>query len=110
MSEAESPKVSSFTGRPSHKMVPVETPSAEIAAAQRRMAAEFAAWKQGVIGAVQGALLVASSRILLLLSGAGAFYLSLQAVAQPEPLRIVAALTFDVGVFLPCAWIAIRQR
>lgn|SRR5574340_53457 len=110
MSEAAEQRVSSITGRPSHKMVPVADPSAEIAAAQRRLAAEFAAWKQGVIGAVQGALLVASSRILLLLSGAGAFYLAAHAVADPQPLRIVASLTFDIGVFLPCAWIAIRQR
>lgn len=91
-------------------MVLVEGPSDVEIARQKLEALERAAWRAGIIGSLQGAIAVASARILLLFVCIGAFVLAWRALATGNPMALIAAACYDVGVVLPAVWVALRGR
>jgi hypothetical protein len=52
---------------------------------------------------------VVAARVLLLLSGAGGFVLSLYAIQSPELARIGVCVVYDLGIVLPIAWLYLRS-
>ena len=75
-------------------------------------AAEFvhrAAWKAGVLGAVNVPLAVIAIRFILLVAVAGAIALSLLASQSTEPWRWIPAAVYAVTVVAPIVWLSSRR-
>ena len=53
--------------------------------------------------------LVLSARLILLLSGVGAFVLALYAVQQPDGFKIGVNVVYDIAVFCPTCWLYITR-
>lgn len=66
-------------------------------------------WRHALLGTLQAAVLVVSARGLLLLGALGAFALAWVALSDPQPLRLAAAATYDLLVFLPAVWLASKK-
>ena len=67
-----------------------------------------AAWRAGVLGALQVAVFILAARAILLISVCGAICLAYLAIAQAEPLRLGAVGLYTLGVVLPLVWLASR--
>ena len=67
-----------------------------------------AAWKAGVLGAINVAVQVLAVRLILLLSVIGAIVLTVIALKQPDVFRLVAIGLYFGGVLLPITWLAGR--
>lgn len=67
------------------------------------------AWRASLLGTLQAILLVVSARGLLLLCAGGAFALAFGALRDPQPLRLAAAGSYDLLVFLPAVWLASKR-
>lgn len=68
-----------------------------------------AAWKQGVLGAVNVAAQVLAVRMILLLAVLGAVILSVLALRLPDLLRLAALGIYTVTVVLPLTWLSARH-
>jgi hypothetical protein len=77
--------------------------------------AEFvhrAAWKAGVIGAVNVLLVVLAVRIILLVAVIGALYLAKIAIDAPAPLQVPALVmlgVYSATVVIPMVWLSSRR-
>ena len=65
-----------------------------------------AAWKAGVMGAINVLVLVLSSRLIVLVGVAGAIVLTIQALESPDLYRLGALGIYCVAVVCPSIWLA----
>lgn len=68
-----------------------------------------AAWKAGVLGALNVAFAVLAARLVVLVAVAGAIALTWSALAIPDPWRLGALGIYGVAIFIPCVWLAGRR-
>jgi hypothetical protein len=67
------------------------------------------AWKQGVLGAVNVFAAVLAARLILLIAVVGAIWLTVQAIATPDPLKLAALGIYALVVVVPTVWLASRR-
>lgn len=68
-----------------------------------------AAWKAGVLGALNVIAAVLAARFILLIAVAGAIWLTVQAIAAPDPLKLAALGIYALVVVVPTVWLASRR-
>lgn len=71
-----------------------------------------AAWKAGVLGAINVLIAVVAARLVLLVAVAGALYLARLALDVPAPIQTPALImlgTYCATVVLPLVWLASRR-
>ena len=68
-----------------------------------------AAWKAGVLGALNLLALVLAVRFTLLVAVIGAIILSTFAVREPDPWRLGAVAIYAAIVVVPTVWLASRR-
>lgn len=86
---------------------------ATMAASQTTLPSEAvtrAAWKAGVLGAVNMLAMVLAARLIVLVAVAGAISLTWLALQQPEPMRLGALAIYCVAVVIPTVFLALRGR
>lgn len=66
-----------------------------------------AAWKAGVMGALNLIVAVVAVRIILLIAVGGAIWLTYLALQAADPMRLVALGVFCVTVVIPSVWLAV---
>jgi hypothetical protein len=80
---------------------PPSQPSAEF---QHR-----AAWRAGVLGAINVLAIVLAVRLILLIAIVGAFYLTVIAIREPDLLRLAALGIYSVIIVGPLTWLSSRR-
>jgi hypothetical protein len=65
-----------------------------------------AAWKAGVLGALNFAVRVLSARLILLCSVLGSVFLAWLALSQPDLTRLAVLGVYTTTVLLPLTWLA----
>jgi hypothetical protein len=70
----------------------------------------MAAWKSGVLGALNVAALILSVRLILLVAVIGAFLLTWQTLADPQLFRVIATSAFMALTVLPAVWLSAVGR
>lgn len=68
-----------------------------------------AAWKAGVLGALNVIMIVAAVRLTLLVSVCGAIALAFLALTSPDPYRLGALAIYAGVVTVPLIWLASRR-
>jgi hypothetical protein len=68
-----------------------------------------AAWKAGVMGALNVLTVVLACRLILLVSVCGASFLAWMALAQPDPYRLATLGVYGILVVLPMTWLVSRR-
>jgi hypothetical protein len=68
-----------------------------------------AAWKQGVLGALNVIAVVLAVRAILLVAVVGAFYLTVIAIDRPDPWRMAALAIYCVVTVIPVVWLSSRR-
>ena len=68
-----------------------------------------AAWKAGVMGALNLLAVVLAIRLTLLVAVAGAIYLTIVAANAPDPYRLGAVGIYTLLVVGPMVWLASRK-
>jgi hypothetical protein len=68
-----------------------------------------AAWKAGLLGALNVVTAVLAVRLILLVSVCGAIALAYLALTQPDPYRLGALAIYAVVVVLPMVWLSARR-
>jgi hypothetical protein len=68
-----------------------------------------AAWKAGVLGAINVAVAVLAARLVVLVAVIGGIALTWLALAIPDPMRLGALGIYCVAVVIPCIWLAGRR-
>jgi hypothetical protein len=68
-----------------------------------------AAWKAGVMGALNVVTAVLAVRLILLVSVCGAIALAYLALVLPDPYRLGALAIYAVAVVLPLVWLSSRR-
>lgn len=68
-----------------------------------------AAWKAGVLGALNVLVLVIAVRFILLIAVVGAIWLTVAAIAVPDPLKLAALGIYALVVVVPTVWLASRR-
>ncbi|HEY2530288.1 MAG TPA: hypothetical protein VGJ20_20520 [Xanthobacteraceae bacterium] len=68
-----------------------------------------AAWKAGVLGALNVATVILAVRLTLLVSVGGAISLTWLALRDPDPYRLGALAVYAVLVVVPLVWLAGRR-
>ena len=68
-----------------------------------------AAWRAGVLGAVNALFVILAVRAILLVAVVGAFYLTVIAINAPDPWRVGTLAVYAILVVLPTAWLASRR-
>ena len=68
-----------------------------------------AAWKAGVLGAINVLIQVVAVRIIVLLSIAGAAFLAAMAINNPDPWRMGVLAIYSISVVIPSIWLASRH-
>ena len=71
-----------------------------------------AAWKAGVLGALNVATVILAVRLTLLVSVGGAIYLTwlvCGGAGAPDPLRLAALGVYAAAVVVPLVWLASRR-
>ena len=53
--------------------------------------------------------MVLSARLILLLSGTGAFALAYVAVINPDMMKIAVTVVYDLGIFCPLVWLYVSK-
>lgn len=69
-----------------------------------------AAWKAGVLGAVNVLLLVLAARMLVLVAIGGAIALTWYALESPDPYRLIALGIYSLLTVIPCVVLACLGR
>jgi hypothetical protein len=68
-----------------------------------------AAWKAGLLGALNVATAILAARLVVLVAVGGAIVLTWLALAVPDPVRLGALGIYCVAVVIPCIWLAGRR-
>ena len=68
-----------------------------------------AAWKAGVIGALNVILIIVAVRITLMIAIVGAIVLSVTAIQAPDPWRLGALAIYAALVVIPTVFLASRR-
>lgn len=68
-----------------------------------------AAWRAGVMGALNVVAVVLAVRLVLLVAVAGAIFLTVVAVNFPDPMRLGALAIYAVAVVIPTIWLSSRR-
>lgn len=68
-----------------------------------------AAWKAGVLGALNILAIILAIRLTLLVAIGGAIALTLIAIRAPDPYRLGALAIYAVAVVIPAVWLASRR-
>jgi len=68
-----------------------------------------AAWKAGVLGALNVIVLMTAVRLTLLVSVSGAIALAYLTLQNPDPFRLGALAVYAAIVFVPLIWLASRK-
>jgi len=68
-----------------------------------------AAWKAGVLGALNVIVLVTAVRLILLVSVCGAIALAFLALQQPDPYRLGTLTIYTLLVVGPVVWLSSRR-
>lgn len=68
-----------------------------------------AAWKQGVMGALNVITTVLAVRLIVLVGVGGGIGLTFIALQQPDPWRLGALAIYGVLVMVPVVWLAGRR-
>jgi hypothetical protein len=79
---------------------------------QNNLPAEYvhrAAWKAGVLGALNVLIMVTAVRIIALVAVSGGIVLTSIALAGPDPWRLVALAIYSVCVVIPVIWLTSRH-
>ena len=69
-----------------------------------------AAWKAGVLGAVNLLAMVLAARLIVLVAVAGGIALTWLALQQPDPMRLGALAIYCVAVVIPTVFLALHAR
>ena len=69
-----------------------------------------AAWKAGVLGAVNVLVMLLAARLIVLVAIGGAIGLTWQALGNPDPNRLIALGIYGAAVVIPCVWLAARGK
>jgi hypothetical protein len=67
-----------------------------------------AAWRAGVLGALNLAVRVLAVRLTLMLSVLGAVALTLYAIELPDPWRLGAVAIYTLTCVVPLIWLAAK--
>lgn len=68
-----------------------------------------AAWRAGVLGAVNVFTAILAVRLILLISVCGAVALTYLVLLEPDPYRLGALGIYAGGVLLPLIWLSARR-
>ena len=68
-----------------------------------------AAWKAGVLGALNVIVLMTAVRLTLLVSVSGAIALAYLTLQNPDPFRLGALAVYAAIVVVPLIWLASRK-
>lgn len=68
-----------------------------------------AAWKAGVLGALNVLIMVTAVRIIVLVAVGGGIVLALSALSTPDPWRLGVLAIYAVAVVVPVVWLASRH-
>jgi hypothetical protein len=68
-----------------------------------------AAWKAGVLGALNVAVAILAARLVVLVAVIGGIVLTWLALAVPDPVRLGALGIYCVAVVIPAVWLASRR-
>jgi hypothetical protein len=68
-----------------------------------------AAWKAGVLGALNLATAILAVRLTLLVSVGGAIGVAYLVLKEPDPYRLGALAVYAVVVVVPLIWLAARR-
>ena len=68
-----------------------------------------AAWKQGVLGALNVLIAVVAVRFIVLIAIGGGIALSVMALQNADPWRLGALAIYAVAIVLPTVWMASRR-
>jgi hypothetical protein len=69
-----------------------------------------AAWKAGVLGAINVLMVVTAIRLIVLVAVGGAIALTVLALQQPDPLKLIALGIYCAVVIPACTVLAARGR
>jgi hypothetical protein len=100
-------KTTPTTSSPSNPLAnqqPVQPPFVNQEIAHR------AAWKAGVLGAVNVFAMILGARLLVLVAIAGAIWLTWTGLGNPDLFRLIALGTYCVAVVVPVVWLASQGR
>lgn len=88
------------------------TTAAATTATPTNIQAEYihrAAWKAGVMGALNVVIAALAVRLILLCGVLGANALTFLALREPDPYRLAAVGVYSVVVVVPLIWLAARR-
>jgi hypothetical protein len=68
-----------------------------------------AAWKAGLLGALNVATAILAARLVVLVAVIGGIALTWLALAVPDPVRLGALGIYCVAVVIPSVWLASRR-
>jgi hypothetical protein len=68
-----------------------------------------AAWRAGMLGALNVVAAVLAARFILLIAVVGAIWLTVQAIGAPDPLKLAALGIYALVVVVPTVWLASRR-
>ena len=68
-----------------------------------------AAWKAGVLGAINVLVLVTAVRIIVLVAVSGGIVLASIALGSPDPWRLGVLTIYALAVVVPVVWLASRH-
>lgn len=71
-------------------------------------AANHAAWKQGLIGALNALTTVVAARMIVLVAVLGGIGLAWLALQAPDPYKLGALAIYALFVLVPTVWLAGR--
>ena len=67
-----------------------------------------AAWRQGMLAAINVLTRVLAARFVVLVAVSGGIWLTSTALAVPDPYRLAALGVYALGVVIPSVWLATR--
>ena len=67
-----------------------------------------AAWKAGVLGALNAAVLILAARVAVLIAVAGGIWLTWVALIEPDPYRLGALAIYSLFVVIQTIYLASR--
>jgi hypothetical protein len=85
------------------------TPSSTTSSTITPLQSEYihrAAWKAGVLGALNALTAVLASRLIVLVTTTGAIALTWEALQDPTPYRLGGLAIYCCGAVIPAVWLA----
>jgi hypothetical protein len=90
-------------------LIAAQTPTSSTTTATTNEFQHRAAWKAAVLGSLNVLFVILAVRAILLVAVIGAIYLTIIAVAAPDPWRLATVAAFAVIVVVPLTWLAARK-